>query len=208
VTCQFFYSPFGNSAKGLGNNYAYGARAVGANSANLGVPGVPFIGLGASTPMPGINEGSPGLDSVVKDSKGNAQLYPDPSGDTKYVNLVDVEVGDFLDTIFFDQNNPYVHTSLHASVVGGGDYGNNYISTPPTPNPPPLSIPVAMRPTHVMLDKWDLTDEGAFVIVGKEVFSVDLSGAPVPPQFTGFVHLNPVLPTRPLHIRTTIPALS
>ena len=187
VTCQKYYSLYGNAGLGLGNNYAYAAKAVGGSSPTA----MPPIGLGATTPMPGVNEGSDGIDTVVKDSNGNAQLYPDPDGEQKYVNLSDVEVGDFLDQIFWDRDNTWAHESLRQSAIGGGTSGyivKNLIATPPTPNPPPLTVPIGMRATHVMLDELSLSGEGAFVIMGKEVFTTDQFGAY---PYAGFVHLKP-----------------
>lgn len=188
VTAQAFYNRFGNSAQGIGNNYAFGYKAT---------QGYPYIGLGAGTPMPGINEGSTGIDEVVRDSNGNAKLFPDPTGDATFYNITDMELGDFLDTIYFDGGNEWAHKSLHVSVINqllAGSFPNNIITTPPTPNPPPLAMPIGMSPCHVTLDEYDLSDEGAFVIMGKEVFTTDcvtLYG-PFPFSFTpktGFVHL-------------------
>jgi YVTN family beta-propeller protein len=188
VTCQKFYSRWGNAGKGVANNYSYGAKATG---------GQPYIGLGAETPVPGVNAGSTGIDEVVRDSKGKAVLFPDPSSDIKFSNISDVEVGDFLDTLYFDKGNEWALPSFHLSAVNQAAIGvffNNLISTPPTPNPPPLSLPIGMRPTAVILDEFSLLEEGALVITGKEVFTVDLVGLVVgfAPN-TGFVHLNPAV---------------
>ena len=187
VTSEAFFNRYGNAGMGLGNNYSYGSRAVG------NAP--PYVGLGINTPMPGVNEGSSGIDTVVRDSNGSATLFPPP--EVKFSNITDVEVGDFLDTIFFDQGNPWSHKSFHISAVNQaaqGNYMNNLIATPPTPNPPPLTIPIGMSPTHVLLDEFSLSDEGAFVIMGKEVFTVDMAtltmGMAVATH-TGFIHLKP-----------------
>ena len=187
VTSEKFYNRFGNAGMGIGNDYSYGAKAVG------GAP--PYIGLGSNTPMPGVNEGSTGIDSVVRDSDGDARLFPDPTGGEKFFNISDVEVGNFLDTIYFDVGNEWAHKSYHLSAINiaaTGNWSNNLISTPPTPNPPPLSVPVGMRATHVILDEFELSEEGAFVITGKEVFTVDLPGLLVgyAPK-SGFIHLLP-----------------
>ena len=135
------------------------------------------------------------MDEVVRDSNGNAQLFPDPTGTTKFFNITDIEIGDFLDSMFFDTGNEWAHRSLHLSVLNltaEGNYANNLIATPPTPNPPPLTIPIGMRATDVLLDDFDVATEGAFVIMGKEVFTQDIItmiGAVAP--YTGFVHLEP-----------------
>ncbi|MFH1998055.1 MAG: hypothetical protein ABIK28_00175, partial [Planctomycetota bacterium] len=195
VTSQANYNVdnVGNAGMGIDNEPSYAAKAT--------LPPDPssqaqaYIGLGSETPVPGVNEGSTGIDEVVKDSNGSAQLFPDPSGTEKYYNITDLEVGDFLDTVYFDESNQWVNNSLHLSVinqVATGSYTSNLISTPPTPNPPPLTVPVSMRPTHVLLDTFDITDEGALVIMGKEVFTVDLNSLSLPKATnTGFIHLYP-----------------
>jgi len=183
VTAFAFYNKYGNAGISNGNRYAYAAKAMAGTSG--------FMGLGKNTPMPGINEGSDGMETVVKDSKGNAQLYPDPYGDQKYSFVADVEIGDFLDSLIYDQTNVWAKKSLHTSSLSGTESSSNLIGTPPTPNPPPLTLPIGMRATHVVIDYNDLSSDGAFVIMGKEVFTVDLTGAMVPPSLTGFVHLKP-----------------
>lgn len=198
VTSVFWYSPFGNSGKGNGNDYSYAAKAVQGS-------GVTSIGLGYNTPMPGVNECSAGIDEVVRDSNGSAQLFPDPTdADVSGYIVNDVEIGDFLDAIYFDSGNVWTHKSYHLSAINTaaiGNYVNNLISTPPTPNPPPMTLPIGMRATHVILDEFDLSDEGAFVIMGKEVFTVDMVSEGIvaqPPSLlppwnchTGFIHLEP-----------------
>ncbi|MHC4944147.1 MAG: YncE family protein [Planctomycetota bacterium] len=193
VTSQKHFFKYGNAGMGNGNTSAYAARAT--------VTGAPpgatmsYIGLGAETPMPGINEGSKGIDEIVKDSKGSAQLFPDPNSKEKTFNITDVEVGDFLDTVYFDTGNEWVEKSYHLSAINPlaeGAWANNMISTPPTPNPPPLTIPIGMRATDVIFDDFNIIDEGAFVIMGKEVFTVDLTVTGLPSAYhTGFIHLNP-----------------
>ncbi|MBU0754496.1 MAG: YncE family protein, partial [Planctomycetes bacterium] len=205
VTSQNHYSKYGNAGQGNGNNQAFGARATSAIAPDGSI--IRFhIGLGNETPFPGVNECSTGIDELVKDSNGSVQLFPDPTGDEKFYNITDVEVGDFLDTVYFDAGNPWANKSLHLSAinqVAQGAWANNLISTPPTPNPPPLTVPLGMRPTHVILDNYDIIEEGAFVIMGKEVFTVDLFSQlliATPPNtylgfikadHTGFIHLNP-----------------
>jgi len=203
VTCHRFYNVNGNAASGSGSNpitnpnnqSSFAARAKRMGDLIGGVTNTPYIGIGANTPMPGINEGSTGIDEIVKDSNGNPQLFPDPEGSTKYVNITDVELGDFLDSIYFDRGNPWAHKSLHLSPTNLnaiGNFANNLINTPPTPNPPPLSIPIGLRATDVILDEFDLSSEGAFVIMGKEVFTLDLMTLGIGrANYTGFIHLKP-----------------
>ena len=184
VTSQRYYSQFGNSGMGLGNDYAYGAKYASGT-----LPG--SVGLGSNTPIPGVNEGSTGIAEVVRDSQGNARLYPPP--DSPLTNITDLEVGDFLDTIFHDRDNLWAHESLHLSMIHQyPGASNNFIATPPTPNPPPLTLPVAMGATTVLLDPLGQSEEGAFVIMGKEVFTMDIRTMGIMPALdTGFVHLLP-----------------
>ena len=198
VTSIRYYNRNGNAGMGNGNNYAYGAKAN---------PGNP-IGLGHLTAVPGVNEGSGvhnpggdddvnGMDKVVCDSLGNAQLYPDSTGPATYSNISDIDLGDFLDTIFYDTSNRWARKSLHVSYVmpTAGDYVSNSIDTPPQPNPPPLTLPIGMRVVDVLVDDKGVVENGAFVIMGKEVFTVGLQqvlGANFPwPMDTAFVHLKP-----------------
>lgn len=184
VTTTKLYSSTGNGMLNQGNDYAYP------------------VGLGRWTPVPGINEGSngwwndldPGRDALVRDSNGSARLFPDPDDkDLTYVNISDVEIGDFLDTIYFDKSNPYAEEQNHLDLIftnAPGNFLNNMISSPPTPNPPPMTIPVGMRPVDVVLDEYSILQEGAFTIMGKEVFPPDLTFVPIvgPRQW---VHLDP-----------------
>jgi len=176
VTCTLFYNPFGSYMMGTGNDYSYP------------------VGLGSETPVPGINEGSSGMDTLVRDSAGDARLYPEPNRDRALFNISDIEVGDFLDTVFYDTNNPGVSLNFHSDLIfpqGIGTFSNNTISSPPTPNPPPLTVPVGMRPVDTILNKFDTANEGAFVILGKEVFTVDwpaMSGWPGGDR-TSYIHL-------------------
>ncbi|MBU0754282.1 MAG: YncE family protein, partial [Planctomycetes bacterium] len=201
VTSLRFYSFAGSAAMGTGNSYAYGAKAN---------PGS-YVRLGSETSVPGVNEGSgdkdhPGLggmDSVVRDSNGNAQLYPDASLSESFlkVNITDIELGDFLDTVFYDKDNRWAKNSFHVSFASSGlfvgKYKNNIIDTPPTPNPPPLTLPVGMRVVDVVIDDTGFLDEGAMVIMGKEVFSFGIqndpsfSGGNSLPFDTTFIHLEP-----------------
>lgn len=202
VTSLRFYNKNGSAGLGTGNNYAYGAKAN---------PGS-YVGLGSQTGFPGVNEGSGdkdnptlgGIDTVVRDSNGRSQLYPDPTLDQQFlnVNITDIELGDFLDTIFFDHNNRWAKNTFHVSLASAGlfigKYQNNIIDTPPTPNPPPLTLPIGMRAVDYVIDRSGLLAEGVFVIMGKEVFtfglhndpSLILGGTPMPWD-TAFIHLQP-----------------
>jgi len=198
VTSIRFYSNTGKAgAQPNVNKYAYGAKAN---------PASP-VGLGAKTSVPGINEGSGeynefgvddtnGMEKVVRDSLGRSQLFPDPDGDIKFYNISDIEIGDFLDAIFYDTGNFSAQASKHVSFLRGLglDFANNLIDMPPTPNPPPLSLPIGMRATDVIVDEMGIVKDGAFVIMGKEVFTTGVHRIWFPttwPQDTLFVHLQP-----------------
>ena len=184
ITATSVYSPYGNGM--LNPSVSNGFRFP--------------VGVGDDTPIPGLNEGSsgwfrdldPSKDALVRDSYGSGQLYPDPSSTTT-VNINDIEVGEFLDTIYFDRSNPYATDQLHLDLIyvaAAGNFLNNMISSPPTPNPPPLTVPLGMRPVDVILDDYQILQQGAFVIMGKEVFPPDLT----PFLLTGprqWVHLDP-----------------
>ncbi|MBL8768343.1 MAG: beta-propeller fold lactonase family protein, partial [Planctomycetes bacterium] len=141
--------------------------------------------LGGPTPIPGINEGSSGstanannpfgifsqgFETVVKNSEGNPRLARNPS----VGSIGDVQVGDFLDTLFFDTLNPWVNAAFHASLLGTA-LNRNSISDPPLPNPPPLRLPVGLEPLDIVFSKQDLLHP-AFVLEGEEVFGAGGGG--------------------------------
>lgn len=176
VTCTAFYNPFGSWMMGTGNHYAYP------------------VGLGDRTPIPGVNEGSSGMDSLSRDSNGSATLYPDPAPGKARLHITDIEVGGFLDALYRDNWNPYVSDALRVDLINpqaAGSLLNNTISSPPTPNPPPLTVPVAMKAVDVKLDDYSFFGEGAFTIPGHEVFTVDVHGmyGGWSDDMTGFIHL-------------------
>jgi len=178
ITASAYYSPYGNGMMGVANDYAYP------------------VGVGSESPIEGINEGGtrwwsdldPSKDALVRDSTGSAALFEMPMS---FIN--DIEVGDFLDTIYYDRSSPFTSDQLHLDLIyvaAAGNFLNNLISSPPTPNPPPLTLPVAMRPLHVVVDELGIHEQGAFVMLGKEVFPPDLTFLPL----TGkkqWIHLDP-----------------
>jgi len=172
VTSSTFYNPYGSSMFGNGNDNAYP------------------VGLGNETPIPGVNEGGlgwwgglvPAKDALVRDSNGSAHLYPRARAGVSKGNYSDIVVGDFLDTLYSDRFNPYNSSQDRTDLVFPtypSVSSNNLISTPPTPNPPPLTLPVGMRPVEVILDELGCSDRGAFVILGAEVFPPDLGDLPL-----------------------------
>ena len=154
------------------------------------------IGTGPQTPFPGINEGSSGFETMVRDSDGS-QFLADP----RDVGLVrDMVMGEFLDAVYFDRENPFSITSNHRTYVTPLQTGvqNNTISDPPIPNPPPLRFPVGLPHSDVIFDQADLSDEPV-VINGSEVFGTDYlmrydDGTGLNPfnwPANSFIHLNP-----------------
>lgn len=171
--------------------------------------GSPF---GPPTPLPGINEGSvgttanggnplgifpPGFETLVKDSTGNPLLIraPDVGG------ITDVQIGDFLDQLFFDTLSTLVPQGLHLSSVGF-NINRNSVSDPPVPNPPPLRLPVGLPPVDIVFNQQKLL-KPAFVIEGDEVWpTVAAIGCPTvsmmgtfPDQTRVLLLPNPVSPT-------------
>lgn len=141
--------------------------------------------LGGPTPIPGINEGSSGstanannpfgvfskgFETVVKNSEGNPRLTRSPAVGA----IGDVQIGDFLDTLFFDTLNVNANSAFHASLLGTA-LNRNSISDPPTPNPPPLRLPVGLEPIDIVFSKQDLLHP-AFVLEGAEVFGAGAAG--------------------------------
>ncbi len=174
--------PFGVALLG-GNPARFGDR-TGTNV--IGVGGNPAA-LGGPTPVPGVNEGSwgttanqgnpfaiypPGFETVARNSNGDTRLATAPT-----VGAVgDIQVGDFLDKLFYDTLNGYnapigLHTALS---LGGlpvvGSYPSNNISDPPCPNPPPMRLPVGLPPVDIIFSQQKLK-KPAFLIEGDEVFS-------------------------------------
>jgi len=171
VTNVLNYNQFGSVSQGTGNAYSYP------------------VGLGMETPIPGVNEGSSGMNTLVRASDGSSKLYSDPDGSS--YNISDVELGDFLDTIYYDRSNAYLNSAYRTDFVffgAPGNFNNNMISAPPTPNPPPLTIPVGMKPLDIILDNFSILEENAFTIMGKEVFTVDIAYAGSSSSVT-YIHL-------------------
>ncbi len=163
------------------------------------------IPTGLLTPAPGINEGSSGHETLVRTgiSSGNPDTSTAVLAKSSAVGVVrDIEVGDFLDTVFFDLENPFAttlnHKSFNTPVLG--TLSNNTIADPPLPNPPPLRYPVGLPHTAVIFDQADLSSapfliEGAQVFKnGEPMFYDDGTGVPATAavrQVNGLIHLNP-----------------
>jgi hypothetical protein len=188
------------SAFGIIGRYSSGAGQLSGNIESDHAVGAP-IPLGPLTKQPGVNEGSSGYETLVKSSvKGgdpataSAILAP-----TSKVGIVrDIEVGDFLDTIYFDTENPFTiggHHTYNTPLQGTLD--SNTIADPPTPNPPPLRFPVGLPHQSVKFDQFDLTKppvliEGTEVYTGDVFFQFELGGvASAPRTANGLIQLDP-----------------
>ncbi|MBI4881717.1 MAG: YncE family protein [Planctomycetes bacterium] len=173
--------PFGVALLG-GNPSRFGDR-TGTNV--IGIAGNPPE-MGGPTPVPGVNEGSwgtlanqgnpyavypPGFETVARNSEGDPRLASAPT-----IGAVgDIQVGDFLDKLFYDTLNGYASIGLHTALsLGGipivGSYPSNNISDPPYPNPPPMRLPVGLPPVDIIFSQQKLK-KPAFLIEGDEVFS-------------------------------------
>src|SRR5262245_29437277 len=196
------------SAFGIISRYTSGGAAFGVP---VGTESEHALGkairTGQFTPAPGINEGSSGYETLVRSGivggdKGSASTVLAPSSEVGVVH--DVEVGDFLDTVYFDPENPFAQIQRHVSfnTPTQGLAGQNTIADPPLPNPPPLRSPVGLPATAVLFDQSDLT-KAPFIIEGNQVFKNgepmyfdDGTGVPSTAavrQTNGIIQLNPTI---------------
>ena len=172
-----YYYPVGTGSYpyGPGPNAARGQPWFAPND-----PGNP------GTPMPGVNEGSSGFETLCRDSTGDVILTGRQFGRVGTVS--DMIVGEFLDLVYFDQQNLFASPLLHVtiwnsprphSLTGRG----NTIADPPTPNPPPSRYWLGLPELTTVPDL--INAEGApLLIEGEEVFTGPRGGA-------GYVYLQP-----------------
>ncbi len=158
----------------------------------------------AGTPVPGVNEGSSGFETICRDSNGEAILTGREFGVVG--NVQDMIVGDFLDRVYFDRFNLRAQTGLHISFFGGGasTLGRNLISDPPIPNPPPTRYWVGLPQVDVNFDANSPGTPGV-LIEGDEVWTGPRPNGPAAVSgvlgagdtaraFNGYLHLrsNPI----------------
>lgn len=183
ATCSFGSFLLGCNPNTFGDLSAMSPIGIGGNPSTLAGP----------TPVPGVNEGSigstanngnpfaiypAGFETVCRDSKGQTRLVSSPV----VGSVSDIQVGDFLDKVFFDTLNPYNGLNLHTALsLGGipavGNYISNNISDPPSPNPPPMRLAVGLPPVDVVFTQQSLK-QPAYVVEGDEVFSNPFPPAP------------------------------
>jgi hypothetical protein len=139
----------------------------------IGIGGNPEGHLGGPTPVPGVNEGSTGttanagvggsssvfaiysegFETVAKDSEGNPRLIRSPG----IGSVGDIAVGDFLDKLYFDTQNVFLHNGVaQRETITGAQVGSNNISDPPIPNPPPMRFPVGLPPIDIVFNQQKL----------------------------------------------------
>ena len=131
--------------------------------------GRPIV-VGPGTPTPGVNEGSSGFEQMTRDSFGKQTLT-----DPKEIGQVrDMIIGNFLDSVFFDESNPFAFVGNHRSYNTPTQTAveNNTTADPPVPNPPPLRFPVGLPHTAVLFDQDDVAKD-PFIINGNEVLGRD-----------------------------------
>jgi YVTN family beta-propeller protein len=131
----------------------------------IGIP----LGPIAQKRVPGVNEGSSGYETMVRDSQGS-QFLTDPND----IGIVrDLVMGKFLDSVYFDVENPFLKNN-HVTFVTPAQTGvsSNLISDPPVPNPPPLRLPEGLPLTAVIFDQAKLLADPV-LISSSEVFGRD-----------------------------------
>lgn len=139
------------------------------------------------TPLPGVNEGSSGFETLCRDSSGDIILTGRQFGRVGVLN--DLIVGDFLDVVYFDQQNNNAATFLHKSMWNGPFTGRgNTISDPPTPNPPPLRFWLGL-PEVASTPNFADPDGDAVLIEGEEVFVYPIGRPNLPPIRRGYAYL-------------------
>ncbi len=168
---------------GLGNRFGW---KVGLGSYRYGpaiTPGTPAFSIGtqqwvgnpgptdlgnAGTPIPGINEGSSGFETLVRNADGDVILTGRDFGTVG--PIADLVTGDFLDAGIFDTQSVWNQTTAHTSGFWPALLSRNAISDPPSPNPPPLRYWVGLQPIDILVDQVDPLGR-ARVIEGDEVWA-------------------------------------
>ena len=155
---------------GITGRYTSPCLCPGAISIESEFASVSAIPTGFGTPTPGINEGSSGFETMARNSFGSEFL----SRPDEVQSVRDIILGDFLDTVYFDTDNPFAASTGHRTFNTPTQTGvaNNVVSDPPLPNPPPLRFPVGLPHTNVRFDQNDLSKD-PFLIDGNEVFNSD-----------------------------------
>jgi len=126
---------------------------------------------------PGINEGSSGYETVVRSSI----IKDDPTTSTAdphrrhEVGLVrDIEVGDFLDRVYFDPDNTFARTAAapHLQHAAARIDRQQLDCRPAAAESSAAALPGRPDHTAVIFNQADLT-QAPFIIEGNEVYPID-----------------------------------
>jgi len=117
----------------------------------VGNAGPPTDNGNPGTPVPGVNEGSSGSETLVRNADGDVILTGRDSG--MVGAITDVVTGDFLDAAIFDTQSVFNQPLFHTTVFWGGLVTRNFIGDPPVPNPPPLRYWVGLQPVDILIDQ-------------------------------------------------------
>ena len=131
----------------------------------IGIP----LGPIALKRVPGVNEGSSGYETMVRNSFGGQIL----SDSDDIGQVLDMVMGEFLDSVYYDVENPFLannHVTYNTPALTGVQ--TNTISDPPVPNPPPMRLPEGLPLAAVIFDQAELGQDPV-LISGSEVFSRD-----------------------------------
>ena len=147
------------------------------------------------TPMPGVNEGSSGFETLCRDSNGDVILTGRDFGSVGTID--DLIIGEFLDLVYYDQQSTRAANNLHVTIwnttpIHGLTGRGNTIADPPTPNPPPLRYWLGMPEVATVADVIN-PENPPLLIEGQEVFSfARFNGIFAPAQqLNGWNYLEP-----------------
>lgn len=157
------------------NGYLYpigtGGFAYGAGT-TIGWVGFPTDKGNPGTQVPGVNEMSSGVETLCRNSLGDAILTGSEFG--RVGSIQDLIVGEFLDLAYFDSESLKTNDALHVTIFNSPaphrrTSRGNTIADPPTPNPPPTRYWAGLPPIGVVLDQSNPL-ESPLLIEGDEVF--------------------------------------
>jgi hypothetical protein len=147
------------------------------------------------TPMPGVNEGSSGFETLCRNSDGDVILTGREFGEVGTID--DLIIGDFLDLVYYDQQSTRAANNLHVTIwntppIHGLTLRGNTIADPPTPNPPPLRYWLGMPEVATVADVIN-PENPPLLIEGQEVFSFARFNGIFSPaqQLNGWNYLEP-----------------
>jgi hypothetical protein len=123
----------------------------------------------SGTQTPGVNEMSSGFETLCRDSRGGVILTGSEFSDVGTIE--DMVIGEFLDRVFWDEQNFWTNSNFHISLnFGTNAEGRNSLSDPPVPNPPPTRYWAGLPAIGVSIDQADPLNS-AVVLAGEECFT-------------------------------------